>query len=116
VNKLYSTYSTMGARDMVVLLRQEHHIKISQPNLLKIFQEVEPEKVRGRKGARFKRSRFYSASVLSFDQHDKWKRFGLWLHLAIDPYTGYLHWQKIWWTNRNTALVTGYYLEAVRKI
>ncbi|KAF7326235.1 hypothetical protein MKEN_00476200 [Mycena kentingensis (nom. inval.)] len=112
-------FPVMGARDMVSFLRQEHNIKISEKNLLLLFHELEPERVVRRKGARFKRSRCYSAGVLeilSFDQHDKWKRFGLWLHLGVDPYTGYLHWNKIWWTNRNTALVTSYYLDAVRKV
>ncbi|KAF7314758.1 hypothetical protein MKEN_00949800 [Mycena kentingensis (nom. inval.)] len=117
-NLRQSGYPELGARGLIVLLRQEHNIKISEPDLLKMFHEIEPEKVKGRKGARFKQSRCYSAGVfeiLSFDQHDKWKRFGLWLHLGMDPYTGYLHWHKIWWTNRNTALVCSYYLETARR-
>lgn len=52
--------------------------------------------------------------LVCFDQHDKWKRFGLWLHLGMDPYPGRLHWLKIWWTNRNPKLVTRYYLDACR--
>lgn len=82
------------------------------------LKDVEPDAVRQRRVFKFKRKRFFSAGVmdiLCFDQHDKWKRFGLWLHLGIDPYPGQLHWLKIWWTNRNPVLVTGYYLEACRK-
>jgi hypothetical protein len=39
--------------------------------------------------------------MLTCDQHDKSKRFVLWLHLGLDPYGGRLAWLKIWWTNRN---------------
>jgi hypothetical protein len=52
--------------------------------------------------------------IICFDQHDKWKRFGLWLHLGIEPYSGRILWLKIWWTNRNPKLVTSYYLNACR--
>ncbi|KAJ6583676.1 hypothetical protein B0H10DRAFT_2168133 [Mycena sp. CBHHK59/15] len=64
------------------------------------------------------RKRFWSAGVmdmLCFDQHDKWKRFGHWLQLGIDPYSGRIHWIKIWWTNRNPKPITSYYLDACRK-
>ncbi|KAJ6619203.1 hypothetical protein B0H10DRAFT_2163996 [Mycena sp. CBHHK59/15] len=53
--------------------------------------------------------------MLCFDQHDKWKRFGHWLQLGIDPYSGRIHWMKIWWTNRNPKLITSYYLDACRR-
>lgn len=53
--------------------------------------------------------------IIAFDQHDKWKRFGLYLHLGLDPFLGRLQWLKIWWTNRNPGLVCSYYLEACRK-
>ncbi|KAJ7073701.1 hypothetical protein C8F01DRAFT_1467 [Mycena amicta] len=107
IQNLRPAYPHLGARAMTDVLRWEHGIKIPEKDLLDILKELEPEAVAGRKGARFNRSRFYSAGVmeiLSFDQHDKWKRFGLYLHLGMDLYTGYLHWTKIWWTNRNTAL------------
>ncbi|KAJ7874297.1 hypothetical protein B0H14DRAFT_2343742, partial [Mycena olivaceomarginata] len=44
------------------------------------FKDVEPDVVRQRHVFKFKRKRFCSAGVmdiLCFDQHDKWKRFGL---------------------------------------
>jgi len=53
--------------------------------------------------------------LITMDQHDKWLRFGLWLHLGLEPFSGRLMWLKIWWTNRNPRLITRYYLEAVRK-
>ncbi|KAK7041035.1 hypothetical protein R3P38DRAFT_2512453 [Favolaschia claudopus] len=54
--------------------------------------------------------------ILTFDQHDKWKRFGLWLHVGLDPLPGRLAWLKIWWTNRNPRLITSYYIEACRQL
>lgn len=53
--------------------------------------------------------------TLSIDQHDKWKRFGLFLHCAIDTFSGKMHWLKVWWTNRNPVLIGSYYFEAARE-
>ena len=52
----------------------------------------------------------------SIDQHDKWGRFGLWLHLGIDPFTGRFAWLKTWWCNRNPRLLINYYLDAGRQV
>ncbi|KAJ7357893.1 hypothetical protein DFH08DRAFT_911633 [Mycena albidolilacea] len=103
-------FPNMGARAMrLIYLRK----------LLNDFlTDVEPDAVRQRRVFKFKRKRFWSAGVmdiLCIDQHDKWKQFGLWPHLGIDPYPGRILWLKIWWTNRNPVLVTSYYLEACRK-
>lgn len=54
--------------------------------------------------------------ILTVDQHDKWKRFGLWLHLGLDPFAGHLAWLKVWWNNQNPRLITSYYIEAGRKV
>jgi hypothetical protein len=78
---------------------------------------LEPHGVIGRKKRRFKRRRFWSAGVfeiISFDQHDKWRRFGLYLHIGVDPFSGRVLWLKIWWTNRNPVLITSYWLAACR--
>ena len=48
----------------------------------------------------------------SIDQHDKWGRFGLWLHLGIDLYAGRFAWLKVWRCNQNPHLLINYYLEA----
>lgn len=83
---------------------------------LRVF---EPEAVEKQKRGLFKRRRFWSAGVMeywSIDQHDKWGRFGLWLHLGIDPYAGQFAWLKVWWCNQNPRLLIHYYLEAGRKV
>ncbi|KAJ7829737.1 hypothetical protein B0H14DRAFT_3465406 [Mycena olivaceomarginata] len=97
ITKLRPVYPNMGACSLVVLLRWEHRVKIPEKDVADILKQMEPEKVAARYGRRFKH----------------WKYYGLYLHLGMDPYTGRLHWNKIWWTNRNTALVTSYYLGAV---
>lgn len=79
---------------------------------------TEPEAVQSRMGRKFKRRRFWAAGVndiWAMDQHDKWKHFGLYLHVAVEPFSGRILWLKIWWTNRNPRLITSYYLEAARR-
>ncbi|KAJ7438148.1 hypothetical protein FB451DRAFT_1344417 [Mycena latifolia] len=117
--ELRAKFPNMGARSMVAAFRLEHSIKVSEAFLAKMFKQVEPEAVARRKRKRFKRKRFWAAGVmdiLAFDQHDKWKRFGLWLHLGIDPFSGRVAWFKIWWTNRNCKLITSYYINSCREI
>ncbi|KAJ7718872.1 hypothetical protein DFH07DRAFT_872378 [Mycena maculata] len=112
-------FPTMGARNMVSLLRQDYSIKVSERFMNRFFKEIEPDALRQRRAFRFKRKRYWSAGIMDvwcFDQHDKWKRFVLWPHLGIDPYSGKIQWLKIWWTNRNPRLVTSYYIQAGRKV
>jgi len=50
------------------------------------------------------------------DQHDKFKRYGLFFHVGLDPYPGVIHWCKVWWTVRNPKLIAHFYLNAARAI
>ncbi|KAJ6552378.1 hypothetical protein B0H10DRAFT_1968423 [Mycena sp. CBHHK59/15] len=52
--------------------------------------------------------------IITFNQHDKWKRFGLQLYVGLDPFPGGIAWLKIWWINRNSKLITTYFLEVCR--
>ncbi|KAJ7899222.1 hypothetical protein B0H14DRAFT_2331815 [Mycena olivaceomarginata] len=116
---LRKKFLNMGARAMVTKLRQDHGIKVPESYLLKVFKDVDSEGIARRKRKQFKRKRFWAAGVLDilcFDQHDKWKRFGLWLHIGLDPYPGRIYWLRIWWTNRNSKLVTSYYINGCRPI
>ncbi|KAK6981291.1 hypothetical protein R3P38DRAFT_2418396, partial [Favolaschia claudopus] len=64
-------------------------------SLSKFLKDVEPEAVKQRLFKKFKRKRFWSAGVMDvvcFDQHNKWKRFGLLPHLGLDPYSGQILW------------------------
>jgi hypothetical protein len=78
----------------------------------------EPEGLSERKARRLKRKRFWAAGVndiWAIDQHDKWQRFGLRLHTGIEPYSGFILWIKIWWSNSNPRLILHYYAEAALK-
>ena len=78
---------------------------------------IEPEEVRKRKQRRLKRRRYYSAGVMevwTIDQHDKWIIFGLFFHVAYDPFTDKSVWFRVWLTNKNPFLITDYYLTAGR--
>ncbi|KAF7317304.1 hypothetical protein HMN09_00465900 [Mycena chlorophos] len=120
VRSIKYAFPNQGARTLVSTLLQEHSLKVPEDDILKYLHQIEPEAVRVRRyRSKMVRGKFYSAGVMeiiSFDQHDKWHPFGLYLHLGIDPYNGELHWLKIYWTNRNPVLITSYYLEAMRSL
>ncbi|KAF9440781.1 hypothetical protein P691DRAFT_686489, partial [Macrolepiota fuliginosa MF-IS2] len=54
--------------------------------------------------------------VLTVDQHDKWKHYRLALHCRLDPFSGRMHWMKVWHNNNNPKLIAGYYLDFVEEI
>jgi len=78
-----------------------------------------PEEVLAHKSQWLKRSIYWTAGVNDiwvFDQHDKWRRFQLFLHVAIEPFSGHILWLKIWWTNRNPRLICGWYCNTVQAL
>lgn len=50
------------------------------------------------------------------DQHDKWKRLGLFFHVGLEPMSGKVLWLKVWRTNRNPKLILGYFLDAMEEL
>ena len=96
------TYSSLSFRKMV----------------LAYLNLTESEAINFRKWKCFHWKRFWSAGVMDIwlcDQHDKWKQFGLCLHLGFDPYPSKLQWLKVWWSNCDPQLIGSYYLEAAQK-
>lgn len=90
-----------------------------RPVISALLHMVEPEAVAQRRRRGFKRRRFWAAGVNDVwpqDQHDKWGRYGLWLHASTEAFSGEINWIKIWHNNRNPRLIVSYYLEACRKI
>ncbi|KAK0197867.1 hypothetical protein F5146DRAFT_1130783 [Armillaria mellea] len=84
--------------------------------LMDWFRMNKPELFRSRRWGRLFRRRFWSAGPFDLwcvDQHDKWKKFGLRLHMGLDPFTGVIKWLKIWWTNRKAILICSYYLDVI---
>ncbi|ETW77826.1 hypothetical protein HETIRDRAFT_326132 [Heterobasidion irregulare TC 32-1] len=107
-----------GADSVKKTLLFERNIRVPRDIVAAYLKQTEPEAVNARRQRRFKRRCFWAAGVndvWAIDQHDKWKRFGLFLHVGVDPFPGFILWNKIWWTNSNPRLITSYYIEVARK-
>ncbi|KAF9553186.1 hypothetical protein CPC08DRAFT_645938 [Agrocybe pediades] len=119
ISQLRKKYPKAGARDMVAILFQEKGLMVSRDLVVLYFKVFEPEACRERRTGRLRRRRFWAAGVndmFTVDQHDKWKRFGLCLHVGIDPFPGKCHWIRVWWTNSNPKLICSYYLDTIRSL
>lgn len=80
---------------------------------------VEPEAVAMRKKGKYKRKQYVTAGcneTWTMDQHDKFLKYGIAIHVCVEPFSGYVIWAKAWHTNKNPKVVAGWYLEAVRKL
>jgi hypothetical protein len=90
---------------------------LTRPCITEYFTRYEPHLIAERKAKNLKRKRFWAAGVndlVAFDQHDKWKgKFGLALHVGLDPFAGKIKWLKIWWSNSNPRLIFSYYIAEV---
>ncbi|THU84530.1 hypothetical protein K435DRAFT_806624 [Dendrothele bispora CBS 962.96] len=67
---------------------------------------------------RFRRRIYHAAGVYDMwclDQHNKFQKFGLQFHNAIDPFNSCNVWMHVWWTNKNLVLIKKFYLDAVRR-
>jgi hypothetical protein len=87
--------------------------------VFELLHMVEYEAVQQRRHRRLKRRRFWAAGVNDVwpqDQHDKWGRFGIWLHASLEAFSGEINWLQVWWTNKNPKLITSYFIATCRKI
>ncbi|KAJ3288818.1 hypothetical protein HDU79_004572 [Rhizoclosmatium sp. JEL0117] len=104
-----------GYRALTHWLHTERHIPIAR--VYALLKEYEPSLLGARKHRRLKRLNYVGRGpweMCSFDQHDKFRFYGLFLHGGIDCYSRYLMWLKVWRTNRQGALVAFWYLESCR--
>ncbi|KAH9856695.1 hypothetical protein C2E23DRAFT_866064 [Lenzites betulinus] len=112
-------FPQQGAQNLANTLRFTYNIRVPKSLVAQWLNQVEPDAVQRRRHRKFLRHRFWAAGVndmWSFDQHDKWGRFGLFLHAGVEPVAGEIKWLRIWWNNSNPRLITSYYLEAARKL
>ncbi|KAI1781732.1 hypothetical protein LXA43DRAFT_1036355 [Ganoderma leucocontextum] len=116
--EIKKTYPNRGATKLTQALRLTHNVWVPREVVSEWLRQNEPDAVEARKRRKFKRHRFWSAGLndfWTFDQHDKWgARYGLYLHLGLEPTAGENKWLKIWWNNSNPRLIASYYFEAVR--
>ena len=135
IQKLRKKFPTAGAQAMRDRLRLDYDMRVPRyasvftppwsltdvclrELILKYNRATDPAGVAARRAGRIRRRIFYSAGVnhvWAFDQHDKWKRYGLRMHLGIEPFAGFLLWLIVWWTNSNPKLVGREYFRAARK-
>ncbi|KZS86345.1 hypothetical protein SISNIDRAFT_492040 [Sistotremastrum niveocremeum HHB9708] len=113
--------SRQGRRGLKDSLRRDYGIDASEKVIIARYQRIyDPSGVARRRRHIFAESRPYESSAVhecwSFDQHDKWRRFHLYLHVGIEVFSGRIQWLKIWWTNRNPRLVCGWYLDVVEEL
>ncbi|KAF8574687.1 hypothetical protein K439DRAFT_1624140 [Ramaria rubella] len=109
ITNIRKRFPKMGARDMRYHIHTEYNIWVPCDTLLTWFRIHEPALIHERQAKHFKRKRFYAAGVnhiWAIDQHNKWKRFRVWFHLGVEPYSGKLLWLKVWWTNSNPHLIS----------
>ncbi|KZV88399.1 hypothetical protein EXIGLDRAFT_798661 [Exidia glandulosa HHB12029] len=118
VFKIRESYPTAGVGELLKMLDDEYGMRVSnRAQLISLLRVIEPAELAGRKGNKLKRKRFWATGVndvWAFDQHDKWKRFGLLFHVGVEVYSGRVLWLKVWWSNRTPALLASYYFGAVR--
>lgn len=80
---------------------------------------VDPAGVLARKASKIRRWVFIAAGLhhmWALDQHDKWMRFGLRMHIGIEPFTGVILWLIIWWSNSNPRLIAQQYFKTVKHV
>ncbi|KAI0310015.1 hypothetical protein OF83DRAFT_1278963 [Amylostereum chailletii] len=119
IQKLRKKYPTRGARKLTDSLFVIHGVRAPRELVELYLRLAEPEAVQSRRRHRLGRRICWSAGINDIwpqDQHDKWKRFGLFLHVSLEMHGGYINWLKIWWTNRNSRLITRFYLDRAREI
>ena len=83
------------------------------------FNATDPIAVQARRAGKIRRRIFYAAGVnhiWAFDQHDKWMRYGLRLHMGLEPFTGVILWLTVWWSNSNPKLVAQQYFNTARRV
>ncbi|KAI9324506.1 hypothetical protein BDR26DRAFT_881204 [Obelidium mucronatum] len=107
-----------GYRLMCQHLHLDLNISIPRSSVRLLLREMEEGAVDDRKYRRLKRNNYVGKGpfeACAYDQHDKFRIYGLFVHGGIDCYSRYLMWLKVWKTNRQGALIARYYLEACRQ-
>ncbi|KAH0836824.1 hypothetical protein J3R83DRAFT_8591, partial [Lanmaoa asiatica] len=118
--ELCRMYPNAGLREMVNLLFHEQGLSVPRYiSICQYFTTHKPHLIKQRRANRLKRRRFWAAGVndiWAVYQHDKWLRFGLALHIGIEPFSGRILWMKVWHSNRNPQLILSFYLEIAESL
>ncbi|KAG1886720.1 hypothetical protein F4604DRAFT_1571626, partial [Suillus subluteus] len=120
IERIRQRFPKQGSHNMKQTLRQEEHIMVPRLDLILRYMNLHHlDEVQRRKSCRLKHSTFWTAglhNIWVFDQHNKWCRFQLFLHVGIELFSGRILWLKIWWTNHNPCLICGWYCDMVQSL
>ncbi|KZO89549.1 hypothetical protein CALVIDRAFT_569823 [Calocera viscosa TUFC12733] len=108
----------LGVKSLRDHLREEK-ILVSRGILQQYQSLADPIGCRQRRAGQLTRAIYWSAGLhesWSFDQHNKWRRIGLWLHCGLEGFSNFVLWLKIWWTNSNPRLIASFYFEAATRL
>ncbi|OAX31571.1 hypothetical protein K503DRAFT_812150 [Rhizopogon vinicolor AM-OR11-026] len=90
IERVRKRFPKQGSHDMKQTLLQEEHIMVSRELILRYMNVHHPNEVQDRKSRQLKRGAYWTAGlhdIWVFDQHDKWRRFQLLLHVGIKPFS-----------------------------
>ncbi|KAF7797832.1 hypothetical protein EIP86_009038 [Pleurotus ostreatoroseus] len=116
-------FPSVGSHLMKTLILREqkstHILSENRKLILEYMRLFHPDEVKQRKANRLIRRQFWCVGVSDIwmmDQHDKWRRWELFLHICVEPMSSEILWLTIWWTNRNPRVVLSYYLDTVKRL
>lgn len=101
-------------------LNLRYNISISRERLRQMMCLLDPEGVQMRKKRRLRR-RVYSSKGPNFcwhmdvDGNDKILPYGFAIHGCIDGFSRKVLWLEVCTTNKDSSVIAGYYLKAVKK-
>ncbi|KIK80942.1 hypothetical protein PAXRUDRAFT_157290 [Paxillus rubicundulus Ve08.2h10] len=116
--ELQAMYLKAGAHEMVSLLFHKRNLSVARCVVCGYFAMFKPGLIQQWKASRLQWQCFWAAGVnyiWAVDQHNKWLHFGLTLHTSIEPFSGSIHWMRLWHTNRNPQLILSYDMDTVRQ-
>ncbi|KAJ7599462.1 hypothetical protein C8J56DRAFT_849581 [Mycena floridula] len=100
-------FPSLGSKGMVTHVCLHYDLRLPEGWIHAFLKRHEPESVVARRYKCFKRRVYHCAGVMDIiavDQHDKWKRYGLYFHVGMDPFSGRISWLKVCWTNRKIGI------------
>ncbi|KAF9441223.1 hypothetical protein P691DRAFT_684652, partial [Macrolepiota fuliginosa MF-IS2] len=119
ITKKHDKFPTAGYTELKRIMFQEDGLDIPHHIFVDYCHQYEPHLIRQCLQHCLQRRRFWAAGVndiCTVNQHDKWQRFRLHMHVGMDPFSGCIHWLKVWYTNCNTKLIASYYLDFVEEL
>ncbi|KIJ51692.1 hypothetical protein M422DRAFT_157804, partial [Sphaerobolus stellatus SS14] len=107
-------FPTMSSHEMKHELRHTFGLDVPRSLILAWFNEHEYDLLQECKFKRFHRKVFVAAGVyhmITVDQHEKWMKYGIFLHVRTEVFSGRILWLKVWWIVKNPHLIIKYFLE-----